>query len=61
MRSANAPSPPLDGLGELLVALGAERMGSGWWDFALGKLANSPDTHVLSVDRSPQWREEGHH
>ena len=39
----------LDALGELLDALGCERKGSGWWDFALGKLVASPDPHALEV------------
>lgn len=39
----------LDALGELMDALGGERKGSGWWDFALGKLAGSPDPHALEV------------
>jgi hypothetical protein len=39
----------LDALGELMDALGCERKGSAWWDFALGKLAGSPDPHALEV------------
>jgi hypothetical protein len=39
----------LDALGELMDALGSERRGSGWWDFALGKIAGSPDPHALEV------------
>jgi hypothetical protein len=39
----------LDALGELMDALGCERRGSGWWDFALGKIAGSPDPHALGV------------
>jgi hypothetical protein len=39
----------LEALGELLEALGSERKGSGWWDFALGKLAGSGSEGALSV------------
>ena len=39
----------LDALGELMDALGRKREGSSWWDFALGKLIGSPDSHALEV------------
>ena len=42
-------SSVLDSLGDLLEALGPEGKGSSWWDFALGKLASSPNPQALSV------------
>jgi hypothetical protein len=36
-------------LGEFMDALGSVRKGSGWWDFALGRLTSSPDPYALEV------------
>ena len=52
-------SSVLDSLGDLLEALGPEGKGSSWWDFALGKLASSPNPQALSVvtpSSSSCWR-----
>jgi hypothetical protein len=39
----------LHALGEFMDALGSERKGSGWWDFALGRLTSSPNPYALEV------------